>query len=46
MVLIIYAVPQANAQEVILTVELSEWYSCPFVYSWDGSEFQMENDIY
>src|SRR4030042_1275778 len=46
MVLIIYAVPQANAKTVLLTVELNEWYSCPFVYSWDGSEYQLENDIY
>jgi len=46
MLLTVYAVPQAKAHNVLLTVELNEWYSCPFVYSWDGAEYQMENDIY
>jgi hypothetical protein len=31
---------------IILTVELMEYASCPFLFSWDGEGWQIENDLY
>lgn len=38
--------PFVNTHTTSLHLEVSEDYSCPYLYSWDGGEFRMENDIY
>ena len=39
-------VPQASAATDGLYLELVEEYSCPYVFTWDGANYQVENDIY
>jgi chitodextrinase len=43
--LLVVPAPRAGAQ-VVLTVELNEWYYCPFVYTWGGATYELDNDIY
>jgi PKD repeat protein len=43
--LLVVPVSRAEAQ-VVLTVELNEWYYCPFVYTWGGATYELDNDIY
>ncbi len=35
----------AAPTEVQLSVELREYLSCPFVFTWDGTAWQIENDL-
>lgn len=44
--LFVFMVPHAWAKTVVLKTEWNEYGSCPFVYSWDGAEYQLDNDIY
>lgn len=35
-----------KTQNVVLFMEVNEDYSCPFLYTWNGCEYVIENDIY
>ena len=41
-----FLAPSTWAANATLSVELNENTSCPFVFTWDGTDFQLENDIY
>ena len=40
-------VPQASAaSDAVLWLEVYEVYSCPYLFTWDGLNYQVENDVY
>jgi hypothetical protein len=38
--------PISEINEIKLKMYLYETFSCPFVFTWDGAGYQVENDIY
>lgn len=44
--LVLLLAASARAQDPVLFIEGREDGSCPYLYSWDGSSYQLENDLY
>lgn len=44
--LLLITVTAAPAANVIFSAELNENTSCPYLFTWGGTGFQLENDIY